>query len=163
MQDTEGSTRPMKRQKSSSQATAFNATSDVIDLSNDDDINTDCDHDLSTPICIKLHGSTSGGGAFRRQTHQACPAGIALLNRLVCRIWQFHLGTQHCCMSVNGLNNHQIKPLSILSKPVSFCRSAMAGFKMCAQAAQRSAASGRSKTGRLTCNLYKQPSFAACF
>ncbi|DBA66402.1 TPA: hypothetical protein ACH3X2_002382 [Trebouxia sp. C0005] len=74
MQDTEGSTRPMKRQKSSSQATAFNATSDVIDLSNDDDINTDCDHDLSTPICIKLHGSTSGGGAFRRQTHQACPA-----------------------------------------------------------------------------------------
>lgn len=63
----------MKRQKLSSQATAFDAASDVIDLSNDDDTNTRCSHDLSTPTFIKLHSSTSVGGSLRRQTHQACP------------------------------------------------------------------------------------------
>ena len=113
MQDTEGSTRAMKRQKSSSQATAFDAPSDVIDLSNDDDIDTHSSHDLSTLTFIKLHGSTSLGRSLRKQTHQACPAGIALLKTIVCLIWQFHLGNQHCCMClVNGLTKHQVKLLS---------------------------------------------------
>ncbi|DBB13492.1 TPA: hypothetical protein ACH3X3_000543 [Trebouxia sp. C0006] len=64
----------MKRRKSSSQATAFDAPSDVIDLSNDDDIDTHSSHDLSTLTFIKLHGSTSLGRSLRKQTHQACPA-----------------------------------------------------------------------------------------
>jgi len=105
-----------KRQKSSSQAKAFNAISAVIDLSNDDDITTHCNHDLTIPTFIKLHGSISVGGTPSRQTHQACPAGIALLKTIVCLIWQFHLGNQHCCMSVNGLNKHQINPLSHTTK-----------------------------------------------
>ena len=116
MQNTEGSARATKRQKSSSQATAFNAISDVIDLSNDDDISTHCSHDLFTPTFIKLHGSTAVGGSPSRQTHQACPAGIALLKTIVCLIWQFHLGNQHCCMSVHGLNKHQVEPLSNTTK-----------------------------------------------
>lgn len=89
---TEGSTRAMKRQKSSSQATVFNAPSGVIDLSNDDDIYTHSSHDLSTPTFIKLHGSTLVGRSLRKQTHQASPAGIALLKTIVCLIWPFHLG-----------------------------------------------------------------------
>ena len=108
MQDTQGFTRAMKRQKLSSQATAFDAASDVIDLSNDDDTNTRCSHDLSTPTFIKLHGSTSVGGSLRRQTHQACPTGIALLKTVVCLIW--HLTPQAistaACQSC-GLNKHQ--------------------------------------------------------